>query len=181
SARRSPTVLFGAFASVPQPASYYQEGVTTTICRTRLATYSPTAGLKTLNRLEQVLARSELVELDFFEGLTLDADDDVICGTMSNVFFVKEQSISTPPIDRSGVAGVMREHIVKSLAESGRDVLIQRLPRSDLGNVDEIFVSNSQFGIIPVAACGDFRWGVGKLTRQVMTTMAHAGVRECQT
>ena len=181
SASASPTVLFGVFASLPLPASYYLEGVTATICRTRLATHSPTAGLKTLNRLEQVLARSELVEPGVFEGLTLDADDNVICGTMSNVFFIKEQSISTPPIDASGVAGVMREHVLNSMAATGRDVLVQNFSQSDLGHVDEVFVCNSQFGIVPVAACDNLHWGVGEMTRQVMTTMAGAGVAECQT
>ena len=151
------------------------------ICRTKLATHSSTAGLKTLNRLEQVLARSELVEPGVFEGLTLDADENVICGTMSNVFFINKQSISTPPIDSSGVAGVMREHILNSMAATGRDILIQKVPLSELGNVDEVFVCNSQFGIVPVAACDNMQWGVGEQTRRVMTTMAEAGVAECQT
>lgn len=180
SAGTSPTVVFGVFASTPRTAMLYQEGIATVICDTRLATHSPFAGLKTLNRLEQVLARSELVEHEVFEGLTLDADDNVICGTMSNVFFIKEQRIATPPVDSAGVAGVMREHILNSMAATGTAVVLERLPQSELENVDEVFVCNSQFGILPVVACGNLRWGVGKLTRQVMATMARAGIAECQ-
>ena len=176
----SPTVLFGAFASAPPPASYYQDGIETMICQTRLAMHSPTAGLKTLNRIEQVLARSELLDQKLFEGLTMDADGHVICGTMSNVFFVSEQSISTPPVDDCGVAGVMRAHVIASLAEAGQNINIEKLDLVDLDAVDEVFVSNSQFGVLPVASCGTMRWGVGEVTRNVMTCMANAGIDECR-
>ena len=87
----SPTVLFGVFPSSPPPVESYRDGLNTALCQTRLAVSSPTAGLKTLNRLEQVLARSEFVDTGEFEGLTMDADDNIICGTMSNVFFVKNE------------------------------------------------------------------------------------------
>jgi len=60
------------------PDASYREGVATRLCATRLATNSATAGLKTLNRLEQVLARSELHADDTFEGLTADADDNIV-------------------------------------------------------------------------------------------------------
>ena len=58
-------------------------------CKTRLAAGSALAGLKTLNRLEQVVARNELAGNDCFEGMTRDADGFVICGTMSNLFAVR--------------------------------------------------------------------------------------------
>ena len=178
-ASNTPTVLFGAFASAPPPASYYRDGIETALCRTRLAVRSPTAGLKTLNRIEQVLARSELTDKKFFEGLTMDADDHVICGTMSNVFFVTGQAISTPPVDDCGVAGVMRAHVLSSLADVGRSVSLEKTKLSELERVDEVFVSNSQFGVIPVAKCNEMHWGVGHVTRDVMSTMARAGIAEC--
>ncbi len=176
----TPTILFAAFATTPPPASFYRDGVETRICSTRLAMHSPTAGLKTLNRLEQVLARSELSENNLFEGLTMDADDNLICGTMSNVFFVRKQTISTPPIDSCGVAGVMREHLIASLAIQGQRVSLETMPLADLDTVDEVFLSNSQFGVMPVASCDAMRWGVGAVSREIMATMAKAGIVECQ-
>lgn len=176
----APTVLFGAFSSTPPRATFYRDGIDTTVCSTRLAMHSPTAGLKTLNRLEQVLARSELSENKLFEGLTMDADDHLICGTMSNVFFISNKAISTPPIDSCGVAGVMREHVIASLASQGQHVSLEKMPLAELEKVDEVFVSNSQFGVIPVASCDATHWGVGTVTRDVMATMAKAGIIECQ-
>ena len=85
----SPTVLYHAFSAAPVAPDFYRSGIETVICATRLASGSATAGLKTLNRLEQVLARSELAGTDSFEGLTLDAEDNIICG--NKIIFIAQQ------------------------------------------------------------------------------------------
>jgi 4-amino-4-deoxychorismate lyase len=176
----SPTVLTSAFQAVPLALESYKDGIDTIICETRLASHSVTAGHKTLNRLEQVLARSELVETDVFEGLTMDADGNIICGTMSNVFFVNDTSISTPPLDECGVLGVMRRHVISSLKEHGIKVEILPFAASKLATVDEVFLSNSQFGVLPVKGCMQMRWSVGAATRNVMSILASNGVAECR-
>lgn len=176
----TPTVLFGAFPAAPPPVESYADGVDLALCRTRLASDSPTAGLKTLNRLEQVLARSEFIDSGEFEGLTMDAADNIICGTMSNVFFVTKKSISTPSLERCGVAGVMRRHVVETLRGQGIDTHIQTVKLVDLKNIDEVFVSNSQFGVMPVRSCADMQWPVGETTKNVMSILADNGVAECR-
>lgn len=175
----TPTVLFGAFPAVPPPVEAYREGLETALCRTRLAVGAPTAGLKTLNRLEQVLARSEFVDTGEFEGMTMDADDNIICGTMSNVFFVTNNSISTPSLARCGVEGVMRRHVIETLRAQGIDTQIQTVSLVDLKNANEVFVSNSQFGVMPVRSCAEMQWPVGDTTRNVMSILADNGVAEC--
>jgi 4-amino-4-deoxychorismate lyase len=174
------TVLFGAFPASPPPVESFIDGLDLALCHTRLASDSPTAGLKTLNRLEQVLARSEFIDTGEFEGLTMDADDNIICGTMSNVFFVTNNSISTPALDRCGVAGVMRRHVIETMRAEGIDTNIKTVNFADLQNIDEIFVSNSQFGVMPVRSCADMRWPVGDTTRNVMSILADNGVDECR-
>jgi 4-amino-4-deoxychorismate lyase len=176
----SPTVLFRAFLCVPVAHDCYRGGIDTVICVTRLASGSATAGLKTLNRLEQVLARSEFAGTDMFEGLTLDAEDNIICGTMSNVFFVNDKSISTPPLDRCGVEGVMRRHVIETLDKQGITVTVHPYSLSELEDTDEVFLSNSQFGVIPIKRCGELKWSVGEVTRNVMTIMARNEVPECR-
>jgi 4-amino-4-deoxychorismate lyase len=176
----SPSVLFRAFPAAPVALEFYSGGIDTVICRTRLASDSATAGLKTLNRMEQVLARSEFIETGVFEGLTMDAEDNIICGTMSNVFFVNEKSISTPPLDRCGVEGVMRRHIIETLRKQGADITIRPCAMSDIEEIDEVFLSNSQFGILPVKSCMQMQWGVGKVTQNVMSILANNAVPECR-
>ena len=173
-------VYTGLFASAPPPDEYYRDGVDSIVCETRLAAGSPVAGLKTLNRIEQVLARSEVMTAGVFEGLTMDADDNLICGTMSNVFIVKNQQLVTPGVDRCGVAGVMRAKLLDLLRDDGADVAVASVRHDELRDCDEVFVCNSQFGVIPVKSCGQLVWSVGPFTHQVMSQLADAGIQECR-
>ena len=176
----APTVLYGGFISKPPPTDAYENGVRTIICETQLARDSVFAGLKTLNRLEQVRARSEVVSDGAYEGLTMDADGNIICGTMSNVFFVQKNKITTPPLDRCGVEGVMRRHVIETLNQQGIDVELRETGRSDLTDADGLFLTNSQFGLMPVAECNEHRWSIGSITRELMANLAQNGFAECR-
>ncbi|MCP4301690.1 MAG: aminodeoxychorismate lyase [Gammaproteobacteria bacterium] len=169
----------GVFAPNPVATENYREGIETILCSTRLAPCSETAGLKTLNRLEQVLARSECDANGAFEGLTLDADDRLICGTMSNVFIISGESIITPSLDRCGVAGVMRRHTIETLGDNGIDVEIRDVSEAELFRCDELFLTNSQFGILPVRRCSEKVWRSHPDTRSIMTLLANNGIGEC--
>ena len=173
------TTFTTAFATKPIPRSSYRDGVATIVCKTRLALFSVTAGCKTLNRLEQVLARSEFTSEVAFEGLTLDAEDRLICGTMSNVFIVADGSIVTPSLERCGVEGVMRRHVIEVMAQKDITVQVRDIHVSELLNCDEVFLSNSQFGVLPVRACGDRDWQSHPVTQGVMTEVSLSGVPEC--
>ena len=175
-----PAVLFGAFVSMPASSASYRDGTDVMLCQNRLAGNSGFAGLKTLNRLEQVMARSEVSEAGLFEGLTMDAASNIICGTMSNVFFVRDNLLSTPPLDSCGVEGVMRRHVIDCLQRQGIETKIQHTTVSELENSDEVFLSNSQFGVMPVKRCETFAWPVGDVTRATMAAVAENGVQECR-
>ena len=176
----TPSVLYGAFVAAPASPRLYSEGVQTLLCDTRLASHSAFAGIKTLNRLEQVLARSEVVATDAFEGLTMDADDNIICGTMSNVFFVRNSRLTTAAVEHSGVAGVMRRHVIDVMSKQGVETEFHYTSSTDLDDVDEVFLSNSQFGVLPVRRCGNNSWAVGDVTQRVMAVLADSGISECR-
>ncbi len=167
----------GVFPTHELAPSLYREGIDITICQTRLATGSAVAGLKTLSRIEQVLARSELQGSDWFEGLTRDADGRLICGTMSNMFVVRNNTLCTPSLDRCGVEGVMRRFVLQLLEQAGETVEI-----SDVESLDgctELFLTNSQFGVLPVRRCDETEWSPGPITKDVMRRLADAGIEEC--
>jgi 4-amino-4-deoxychorismate lyase len=176
----SPFVCYGVFAATLPPGGSYRDGVVTTICETRLAANPPTAGLKTLGRLEQVLAGSELAGTEAYEGLTMDVDGNIICGTMSNLFVVHHGELSTPSLARCGVEGVMRRHIMVTLAEQGIRAEIRTLTLAEMNDSDELFICNSQVGVLPVRRCGERRWPVGEITKTVMATLAASGIAECR-
>ena len=175
----SPAVTRAAlFAAKPLEHARYEDGVEIDTCSTRLAVGSAHAGLKTLNRLEQVLGRSEIQSTGVFEGLMLDGDDRLICGTMSNVFLVRDKQIYTPGLERCGVAGVMRAEVLEQCANHDAPVNVTDLVPGDLQCADEVFLSNSQFGVLPVSRCGELDWPVGEVTRTVRQRLAQSGIGE---
>ena len=174
------TVYVGVYPGVPLNRPAYEKGIATMMCETRLAVGSAVAGLKTLNRIEQVLARSECLATGAFEGLTRDAEDRLICGTMSNVFIVKDKKLSTPSLERCGVAGTMRRHVIETLTREGIDIDVADLGEDNLIDADEVFITNSQIGAVPVHRCGDQKWAIGDTTKEVMALLAENGIDECR-
>jgi 4-amino-4-deoxychorismate lyase len=181
--RKIPTPIctyIGVFSAMLPPADAFRDGIDTMVCATRLARGSAMAGIKTLNRLEQVLARSECLEADIPEGLTLDAAGNIICGTMSNVFLVHKKSIATPALVSCGVEGVMRRNVIEMLDATGTSVDVRDISEPELRGADEVFLTNSQFGVLPVRSCGEAVWTPGLVTRDVMSLLAAAGIAECR-
>ena len=168
------------FASKPVSKNRLEEGVVTRLCNLRLAIQPALAGMKSLNRLEQVLARAEWDDTDTFEGLTMDSGGRLICGTMSNVFIVNEAKLSTPGITRCGVAGIMRARVLRRLEETGISCSVRDILPGELHSATEVFLTNSQFGVLPVKQIDEMSFAVGDVTRQAQELMAADGVPECQ-
>ena len=125
------------------------DGASVLICRTRLGHQPALAGVKHLNRLEQVLARCEW-QHEWDEGLMLDQEGTLVEGTMCNVFLVEDGRLFTPLLDRAGVAGIMREQVLRLSAHLGLDASERRIPMSDLDRAEEIFLTNSLIGVWPI-------------------------------
>lgn len=152
-------------------------GVKTIICQTQLAANSVVAGLKHLNRLENVIARAEWADPTIAEGLLFDSDDRLVEGVMSNVFLVKNGELHTPSLSGSGVAGIIRHVIMEALAnELKLAVSVCSISRDRLAEADEVFLCNSIIGIWPVIAINERSLAVGKITRMVQESLARRTV-----
>lgn len=122
------------------------EGITLGVCRTRLALQPALAGIKHLNRLEQVLAALELNEGSVADGLMLDTEGGVVEATASNLFFFDgDDGWVTPRVDRCGVAGTLRAWLL----EQGC-VRESRVALDDLADFSACAVGNAVRGITPV-------------------------------
>lgn len=148
------------------PASYMKEGVDVRLCRTRLAAQPALAGLKHLNRLEQVLARAEWGD-EFAEGLMQDESGNIVEGTMTNVFFVRDQTLVTPALDRCGIEGVMRAAVLERAARLGLDCRIETVTTGHLERAQEIFLTNSLIGLWPVRRVEHRSYAIGDVTRNI--------------
>lgn len=149
------------------PVDYYSQGIKLTQCETKLADNAPLAGIKHLNRLEQVLARNEW-DNEYQEGVVLDINDNVIEGTMSNIFIETKQKWLTPKLDRCGVAGVLRQWILRNSFHADIECIEDDLTIADLQNAEAIFVCNSIIGIWPVASFAGKNYAISPAMRKIM-------------
>ncbi|MGL6291082.1 MAG: aminotransferase class IV, partial [Silanimonas sp.] len=112
------------------------------------------AGMKHLNRLEQVLGAREAAERGLDDGLMADADGFVTCSTRANLFARVDGRWITPPVDRAGVAGVARGVLIDEWSPPG-GLHVAPLPLEALSRVDALLLSNAVRGILPVGRCGE--------------------------
>lgn len=136
---------------LPQyPPEYATSGIAVHRCRIKLGHQPILAGIKHLNRLENVLAATECAEAGFPEGLLEDEAGAVVGGTRSNLFIVRNNALTTPDLSRCGVAGVQRKRALMFAHQHAIPCRIDRLRMGDLLTADEIFLVNSVFGLWPV-------------------------------
>lgn len=133
----------------------YANGVALYTCQTRLAYQPLLAGIKHLNRLENVLARAELKDPRFFDGLLRDYDDHVIEAVSGNLFIRKDGLVMTPALDNCGVSGVMRQKILDWYKTQGQPVVVSALLLEDLLNAEAIVIANSVYGVLQVSHIDD--------------------------
>jgi 4-amino-4-deoxychorismate lyase len=132
------------------PSETLARPVRVRLCRTRLGLNPDLAGLKTLNRLESVMARAEWRDERIWEGLMRDVEGTVISGTMSNVFLRRGSTLMTPALDRCGIAGVMRRWVLEQAKDLRLSVWQGRLPVEAFRDAEEVFMTNAVAGVVPV-------------------------------
>lgn len=146
-----------------------QLGIAASICNLRLGVQPQLAGLKHLNRLEQVLARAEIAQRNVDDGIMLDPDDHVVCATAANIFLVLNGRLLTPRMDRCGVRGVMRAAILQAF----RPLCEQRRIQLDmLPDAKEVFMCNAVRGVIPITRIDHWEYEIGPRTREVQEWLA---------
>ena len=169
-----PTVVITLHAWPAHEPAWGERGVDVRWCDTRLAIQPALAGLKHLNRLEQVLARAEWAGTDRWqEGLMRDMDGRPVEATHANVFIVTGGELSTPRVDRCGVAGVTRARLIEAAEALAIPCAESDLDGRAVESADEVFLCNSIIGIWPVRAIGDARFGApGPVTRALQDWLA---------
>jgi 4-amino-4-deoxychorismate lyase len=145
-----PTLVLSVHAAPPQPAG----PLVLRWCDTRLAIQPVLAGIKHLNRLEQVLARAEWRDPAIHEGLMLDTEGRVACATAANVFARIGGRWLTPPVHRRGVAGVARAWVLANAPDAAE----AELTAADVESAEALFLCNAVRGILPVGRLGQKHW-----------------------
>ena len=167
----SVTRILQCLAWPASPENAAHDGVAVRWCATRLARQPRLAGLKHLNRLEQVLARAEWDDPAIAEGLMLDEKDQVIEATAANVFVVRDGAVLTPTLHECGVAGVMRALIMELAQSAGMPVRECALSLDAARGAQEIFLTNSVIGVWPVRELDTIVKSIGPTTRRIATLL----------
>ncbi|NJA05420.1 aminodeoxychorismate lyase [Methylococcaceae bacterium WWC4] len=173
-----PTRLFSLHPYPDYPAHYQTDGIVADFCRQRLSSNATLAGIKHLNRLEQVLARAEWSDDSCQEGLMLDVQNYVVEGTMSNLFIVKNGVLLTPALTDCGVAGIVREWSLAFAAAEGLPSVEAAITVDQVLAADEVFVTNSVIGIWPVRRLAGQDFPVGPVTQRICAAYRLAKQRE---
>lgn len=172
------TCILNAYSWPDYPERFKNEGVAVRYCETTLSENIKLAEIKHLNRLEQVLARNEWDTDDFQEGLMLTQKGNVVDGTMSNVFAVKDRRIFTPSLSMCGVSGIMRKQVIKIAKEQCLEIYEKDFSKVELEMADELFLTNSLFGIWPIRLIAKTRYTkVGSVTKMLQDEVHKLGHR----
>jgi len=148
------------------PAHYPRwrgEGITLTLSPVRLGRNPLLAGIKHLNRLEQVLIRAHFEQTDADEALVLDSDGWLTECCAANMFWRKGGEVFTPRVDQAGVNGIMRQHCIRLLTTSDFTLQEVNVPETALAQADEVIICNALMPVVPVRAYGEQCWSAREL------------------
>lgn len=167
----TPTRILSLHPWPSYPADWSSAGIAVRLCSTLLAEQPALAGIKHLNRLEQVIARREWSDPAIAEGLMRDRHGALVCGTMTNMFIVREGRVLTPPVDRCGVAGTVRATVLERAHSLGIPAVQAVVTLDELQRADEVFLTNALAGIWPVSRVAERGLAVGPVTRRLQAAI----------
>jgi 4-amino-4-deoxychorismate lyase len=167
----SPTRIVSVSPRAPYPFDYAASGVRAMRCRLTLGHQPALAGIKHLNRLENVLARAEWSDPSVAEGLLCDVGGNVIGGTMTNLFIAANGVLATPSLASCGVAGVTRDRVIDAARALGIACTVRDIPWPELLLADEVILTNSLAGAWSVRELDDRSFEAGPLARAIQARL----------
>jgi 4-amino-4-deoxychorismate lyase len=162
-----PTHLWDVSPLPDYPADWANHGIKARLCQLRLSQQPRLAGIKHLNCLENVLAAAEWNDADIAEGVLLDVAGNVIEGTRSNLFMVRDGTLLTPDLSHCGVAGVQRGRVMAWAATHNVPCRVKPFGLAELLAADEVFLVNSVIGLWSVRELQDRNWSQYPISLQI--------------
>jgi 4-amino-4-deoxychorismate lyase len=128
-----------------------QTGITLGVSKQKIGINPMLAGLKHLNRLEQVLLKQELSTRTEDDILVCNVNGHVIEATSANAFFFIDKKLYTPDVSQSGVNGIMRQTILQHFPNTA----VKALSLNDINKAESIFICNCVMGVMPISKFND--------------------------
>lgn len=163
-----PTIVIIAEQFRGYPQSYYDEGVRLIMARTmRNDARALDPRIKSLNFLNNILAKIEAKEQSAHEAIMLNTDGHIAEGTVSNIFFVRGGALCTPSVGAGILDGITREVVISLARRSGIDVREGLYLPDDLYMAEEVFFTNTTSEVMPVSAVDDRRFKIGPMSARL--------------
>ena len=144
------------------------------LCQQQVSINESLAGVKHLNRLENVMAGNEWnnnTDKNIIDGLMLNANQHVIEGSMSNLFAVKDNQLFTPDLTQSGVQGIMRDEIMNIANKMEINLSMVNMSIDELSVMDELFITNSLIGMKSVNKLSDSQYNETNITKTIFAKL----------
>ncbi|WP_343553208.1 aminodeoxychorismate lyase [Pantoea sp.] len=163
----SPTRILALSAWPQHYATLQQQGAVLQTSPIRLARNPLLAGVKHLNRLEQVLIRQHLDQTGGDEALVLDTEGTVVECCAANLFWRNGDEIYTPRLEHAGVDGIMRRYLMAQMAGFGQTCHLVEAKRDTIINADEVVICNALMPVLPVRQIDDVTFTARSLYQQL--------------
>lgn len=155
-----PTIVIISNPLREYPGSYYRKGVKVAIAKTRRnfrGALDPR--IKSLNFLNNILAKREAIERGAYEAIMLNYRGYLTEGTISNIFFIKGDTLFTPAVDTGLLDGITRKIILEIASEIGMVTRQGNYRRGDICRAQEVFITNTTMEVMPVSQVDDVMIG----------------------
>lgn len=139
---------------LPDMSGWEKEGVKVGIASFRRFSGSPLVRFKTTSYLENITTFRQARSRGFFDAIFANEREEITEGSISNIFFVKEDQLITPPVESGLLPGITRKKIIELSHTSGLSVNKTRITLADLDQFESAFVTNSVIEILPVMSIG---------------------------
>lgn len=150
------------------PETRYEKGVAVIVAETRKnLTEALNPQIKSLNFLNNILAMIEAKEQGADEAIMLNAQGCIAEGTVSNIFFVSENSLCTPSLEAGILSGITRETVISLAQQAGIFVREGLFSPEELLKAEEVFYTNTSSEILPISRINQTTYGIGNMTRQL--------------
>jgi len=159
---QNPTVIIVARSYTPYPPQVYEQGFKAIVSRIRQNTQSPAAVIKSLNYLDNLLARREAKLAGADEAILLNEQGFLAEGSMSNIFLVSDNALLTPSEDSGILPGITREVILELAPPLSMKTIERKIALKELIQADEAFFTNSLIEIMPLTQVSGQNIGSGK-------------------
>jgi branched-chain amino acid aminotransferase len=166
----APTIVIFAQNFVEYPKEFYKHGLHLIVPKTRRnhkKAIDPQ--IKSLNFLNNILAKIEAKKMKAHEALMLNVNGCLTEGTISNIFFYKDRKLCTPSRDSGILEGITRGMILELCRREGIPVDKGLFMKRDLYSAEEVFITNTTMEVMPVSQVDAEHFTVGNVAKLLRT------------